>query len=187
MDAQNAMSEMILCVSIELILLVLILVYMVLAIVLGLVRGWNYLKTYSDEKTEKEYHWHNERIVLTLAGFSLTALSLLLSIQFEELAQISSTLFFFSIAFSALILSSISIRLRFRKFSIYLSDVLLNVGLLAIGCGFLVFFAKAFSWYDGSTVVFIFLIVALFVVSLANYFFFDRYTKYWREGEKRND
>ena len=76
-SVQNAISEvkMLLCISIELLLLVLILVYMVLAIILGLVRGWKYLKEYPDEKTGKEYHWHNERITLTLAGFSLTAFS----------------------------------------------------------------------------------------------------------------
>jgi len=179
------MSEMILCVSIELILLILIVAYMVLAIVLGLVRGWNYLKGSPVEKTGKEYHWHNERIVLTLAGFSLTALSLFLSIQFKELAQISSTLIFFSIAFSTLILSSLFLRLRVRRFSTYLADVFLNTGLLSIGCGLLVFFAKFVSPYDGSTIVFTLLVVALVFVSLVNYFFFDRYMKYWREEKKK--
>lgn len=166
---------------------ILIAVYMFLATVLGLVRGWKYLKGTPDEKTGKEYHQHNERITLTLAGFSLTALALLLRIQSEELTQISSTLMFFSIAFTTLILSSLSIRWRFRNFFIYLSDVFLNTGLLSIGCGLLVFFANVFSWYDGSTIVFTILVVVLFFVSLVNYFFFDRYTKHWRGGEKKNE
>jgi hypothetical protein len=163
-----------------------ILVYMVLAIILGLVRGWHYLKGYPDEKAGKEYHRHNESITLTLAGFSLTALALLLSIRFEELTQISPTLLFFSIAFTTLILSSIFIRLRIRNLFLYISDVLLNVGLLSIGCGFLVFFADVFS-YDGSTIVFFILVAVLFFVSLVNYFFFDRYAEYWREGEKKSE
>lgn len=158
---------------------------MLLSIMLGLGRGWQYLKRPQDEEKEKEYHWHNERIVLTLAGFSLTALSLFVNIQFRELAQLSSTIMFFSIALSVLILSSISLRLRVRKLSLYLSDVFENAGLLAIACGFLVFFANNLSWYDGSTIVFAILVVALFLVSLINYFFFDRYTKYWREGERK--
>lgn len=166
-------------------LLTLILVYMVLAIVVGLVKGWKYLKTAPNEKTGKEYHMHNERIVLTLAGFSLTAISLFVNIQIKELAQISSTLLFFSIAFSALILSSIFIRFRLAQFFIYLSDVLLNVGLLAIGCGFMVFFVDRFSWFDGSTMVFITLVFVLFFVSLVNYFFFDRYVKYWQEERQK--
>lgn len=173
--------------SSELLLIILILVYMVLAIVLGLIRGWKYLKSYPDEKLGKEYHRHNERIVLTLAGFSLTALSLFISIQFRELAQISSTLLFFSIAFSALISSSIFIRFRIRKFFLYLSDVLLNVGLLAIGCGFLVFFGDRFSYYDSLTIVFVILVVVLFLVSLVNYFFFDKYVKYWQEVIKMSN
>ena len=175
---------MLLCISTKLLLIILILVYTVLAIVLGLIRGWKYLKSYPDEQRGKEYHRHNERIVLTLAGFSLTALSLFISIQFRELAQISSTLLFFSIAFSALILSSIFIRFRIRQFFLYLSDVLLNVGLLSIGCGFLVFFVDRFSWYDSLAIVFSILVAVLFLTSLVNYFFFDKYAKYWQESDK---
>lgn len=170
--------------STETLLLILILVYMVLAIVVGLIRGWKYLKTIPNEETGKEYHLHNERIILTLAGFSLTALSLLISIQSRELAQISSTLFFFSIAFSSLVLSSILIRFRFMQFLIYLSDVLLNVGLLSIGCGFLIFFANRFSWSDGSTIVFMVLVIALLCLTLANYFFFSKIVKNKKESEK---
>ena len=189
MDVQNVISEikMVLCISLELILLILIAIYMVLATVLGLVRGWKYLKDHPNEETGKEYHHHNERIIFILAGFSLTAIALLVSIQFKELAQISSTLQFFSIAFTTFILSSLSIRWRFRNFFVYLSDVFLNVGLLSIGCGFLVFFANFRSWYDGSTIVFMILVVVLFLASLVNYFFFDEYTEKWREGEKRSE
>lgn len=183
----NEWEALILCASIEQLLIILIAVYMILAVVLGLVRGWNYLKSIPDEKVGKEYHWHNERIALILAGFSLTALSLFLSVQFKGLAQISSTLIFFSIAFSVLILSTISIRLRFRKFFVYLSDVLLNAGYLAIGCGFLTFFVDFLSWSDGSTIVFAIFVIVLFFVSLLNYFFFDRYTEYWRGGEKTSE
>lgn len=177
---------MILCLSLELILIILIVVYMVLATVLGLVRGWNYLKGYPDEEKGKGYHRHNERIIFTLAGFSLTVIALLVSIQFNELAQISSTLQFFSIAFATLILASLFIRWRFRNFFVYLSDVFLNVGLLSISCGLLVFFANFFSWYDGSTIVFTILVVVLFLASLVNYFFFDEYTAKWR-GEKKSE
>jgi len=176
-------GEIILCFSLEQMLLVVIAVYVFLATVLGLLRGWKYLKGFPDEKTGKEYHLHNERIILTMTGFSLTAITLLISIQLTELAQISSTLVFFSIAFTSLVLSHISIRFRVRNFFIYLSDVLLNLGLLSIGCGFLVFFANFFSSYDPTTITFVFLVGALFFVSLVNYFFFDRYVKYW-QGEK---
>ena len=180
-------EETILCVSLELMLLILIVVYVLLATVLGLIRGWNYLKDSPDEKTGRDYHLHNESITLTLAGFSLTALALLVSIRFNELAQISSILKFFALAFTTLILSALFIRWRFRNFFVYLADVFLNAGLLSIGCGFLVFFVEFFSWYDSSTIVFIILVVALFFLSLANYFFFDRYVQYWRGGEKRSE
>ena len=177
----------ILCVSLESLLLIAVVVYMFLATVLGLVRGWDYLKGFPDEKTGKDYHLHHERITLTLAGFSITVLALLLSIHFQQLVQISSTLEFFSVAFATLIMSSLFIRWRFRNFFIYLADVFLITGLLSIGCGFLVFFAEFFSLYDSSTIVFIILVVVLFLTFLANYFFFDRYTQYWQGGEKKNE
>jgi hypothetical protein len=169
----------------ESLLLIVIVVYLASAIVWGLAKNWKYLKTIPDEKVGKEYYLHDERIVLTLAGFSLTALSLLISIQSKELAQISSTLLFFSIAFSSLVLSSIFIRaFRFLRFFIYLSDVLLNVGLLAFSCGFLVFFADRFSWNDGSTIVFAVLVFALFCLTLANYFFFSKTVSNQKRSEK---
>lgn len=171
------------CVSIETLLLSLIFVYIVLAVFLGLVRGWCYLKKRPVEKTGKEYHFHNETIIFSLAGFSLTALSLFLSIQFSKLAQISSIILFFSIAFTTLIFSSIFIRLRIRNFFLYLSDVFMNVGLLSIVCGFLVFFFSVFV-SDILIIVFTILVVGLFLMSLVNYYFFDKYTEFWREGEK---
>lgn len=163
--------------TLELMLLILIIVYVFLATILGLARRWNYLKSFPDEKKGKEYHWHNESITFTLAGFSITAIALLVSIQFNELAQISSTLEFFSIAFTTLILSSLFLRLRIRRLFTYLADVFLNAGLLSIACGFLVFFANVFSLYDGSTIVFIFLVVALLIMFSVNYLLFDRVTK----------
>lgn len=169
--------------SIETLLSVIILVYVILA-VLGLVRGRRYLSTTPDEEAGRPYHFHNERVILTLAGFSLTALSLLISLQSRELVQISSTLFFFSISFSSLVLSSIFIRFRFVQFLIYISDVLLNVGLLSISCGLLVFFANRFSLSDWSTIVFVVLFIAVFCLTLANYFFFIKIASNRKEVEK---
>lgn len=170
--------------SIEAWLLILILVYVILAILGGLITRWKYLKSIPKEEVGKEYHFHNERIILTLAGFSLTALSLLISLQSRDLLQISSTLLFFSLAFSSLILSSVIIRFRVIQFLIYLSDILLNVGLLSISSGLLVFFANKFSLSDGSTIVFIILFIALFFLTLANYFFFLKIVGNRKEAEE---
>lgn len=177
-------EETILCFSLELILLVLILAYMILALVLGLIRGRKYLKASPVEKTGREYYRHNERMNFILAGFSLTAIVLLMNIHFNAQiqTQISSILLFFSIAFTSLVLSTIFIRFRVRNIFLYLSDVLSNVGLLSIGSGFLVFFADVFA-FTGSTIIFIIFVVVLFSLSLVNYFFFDKYTKHWRSEE----
>jgi uncharacterized membrane protein YccC len=130
-----------------------------------------------DEEKGRTYHLHQERIVLMLAGFSLTALSILIGIQSRELSQISSSLVFFSIAFSSLVMSAVAIRFRIAEFFIYLSDVLLNVGLLAISCGFLVFFADRFSWTDGSTIIFMVLVIALLTFTFVYYLSLNRILK----------
>jgi len=172
--------------TVEFTLLILIAIYIFLSIILGLIRGWKYLRRVPNEEMEKEYHFHNERVILILAGFSLTALSIVISQLTVEPTELSSTLIFFSLALCVLILSSIALRLRVRRFSIYLSDVLLNAGLLSIGCGFLIFFAKTFSWFDISTIIFTILVVLIFLATLVNYFYFDRYMRYWR-GNKRSE
>jgi len=164
-------------------LLLVIAVYFFLAVLWG-VRRWKDMKESPDEKTGKEYHLHQERIVLTLAGFSLTALSILIGIQSRELCQISSILLFFSIAFSSLIMSSVLVRFRIAEFFIYLSDVLLNVGLLAISCGFLVFLADRFSWTDGSTIVFMVLVVFLLCFTFAYYLSFNKILRNDKNSEE---
>lgn len=172
--------------SIELVLFFAIITYIFLSIVLGLRKGWKYLKEAPNEEREKEYHFHNEKITLTLAGFSLTALSIVIS-RSTELAEFSSNLMFFSLGISVLILSSITLRLRVRRFSIYLSDILLNAGLLSIVCGFLIFFVKKFSWLDVSAIIFTILIALIFLATLVNYFYFERYMKYYTEGGKKSE
>lgn len=164
-------------------LLLVIAVYFFLAVLWGVIR-WKHMKESPDEKTGKEYHLHQERIVLTLAGFSLTALSILIGIQSRELSQISSILLFFSIAFSSLIMSSVLVRFRIAEFFIYLSDVLLNVGLLAISCGFLVFLADRFLWTDGSTIVFMVLVVFLLCFTFAYYLSFNKILRSDKNSEE---
>jgi hypothetical protein len=179
-----------LCLSVELFLSSLVLAYPVLAIILGIRKAWSYLTSKSNAKTEeqkreeRDYLRHKERISLTFAGFSLTALTLFVSIQLRELAQLSSTIFFFSTAFSLLILSYLSSLISRVRFFTYLSDVLLNTSLLAIACGFLIFFGNFLSWNNGSTIIFIILATALFVGASYEQYFFLEVTKDFQEVKK---
>jgi len=108
-------------VTIDFLLLVVILIYFVLAMLWGALH-WKHMKEPTDEKEGREYHLNHERIVLMLAGFSLTALSILIGLQSREQTQISSILVFFSVAFSSLLLSAVIVRFRIAEFFIYLSD-----------------------------------------------------------------
>jgi MFS family permease len=172
---------MVLCVPTDIVLLVLISIYMILAILLGLLGGWRYQRSVPKEETGREYHMQSERVVLTLAGFSLTSLSLFVSIQFRELAQLSSTILFFSIALSVLVLSYISLLMRFRQFFLYLSNILVNTGLLSIASGFLVFFESFLSWSNGSTIVFSVLVILVFIGILVDQFFYYQHIKNWEK------
>lgn len=170
--------------TIDSLLLIVVTIYFVLAILWGVIR-WKHMKKAQDEREGREYHLHQERIVLMLAGFSLTALSILIGIQSRDPAsQISSVVVFFSVAFSSLIMSAVVVRFRIAEFFIYLSDVLLNVGILAISCGFLVFFADRFSWTDGSTIVFMVLVVSLLVFTFAYYLFYNNILRTEKSSER---
>lgn len=132
-----------------------------------------YLKSHPDEDIGKDYHFQHENAALTLAGFSLTAIALLVGIRYTDLSTISSTLAFFSLSFLFLILSPTFLKFRFVNFFVYLADILFNAGLLSIACGFLVFFGEVVSWTDWSTIIFIILVVILTLASIANYVLLD--------------
>lgn len=170
-------------ISPELVLFCLIAVYLLLATILAFFRCRKYLRKHPDEKIGVAYYHNDERNTLTFAGFSLTALALLVGLQINRSLVLSSEIQFFSLAFALILMAFLCLRFRFVNISIYLSDVLLNAGLLSIGCGFLVFFIKNVSWFDGSTIIFIILVTVLFLVSLVNYIFFDVYSR-GTEGEK---
>lgn len=153
-------------------LIILIAVYLSIAIGVASYRLRKYLKSHPDEDAGRDYHFQHENVSLTLAGFSLTAIALLVSL-YSNFSTVSPTLAFFSLSFLFLILSPTFLRFRFVNFFVYVADVLFNAGLLSIACGFLVFFGEVVSWTDWSTVIFSILVGALFFASLANYILFE--------------
>jgi hypothetical protein len=169
--------------SAESLLMILIAIYLVIAIGVGSYRLRKYLQEHPNEKEGKEYSFQNETSALTLAGFSLTALALLISIRYNDLNSISSTLQFFSLAFLFLILSPTFIKFRIANFFVYIADVFMNAGLLSIACGFLVFFGETVSWANWSTVIFSVLVVALFLASLINYILVESVVESKNDGK----
>jgi len=162
--------------TLELLLFVLIAFYVLFASILAFVGSRKYLADHPDEEIGRAYFQNDERNNLAFAGFSLTALALLVGLQFNKIIPLSTTIQFFSLAFTLIIISYLFVRFRYMNVFVYLSDVLLNAGLLSIGCGFLVFFAKNVSPSDSSTVIFTILVLVLFIASFVNYFFFQKYT-----------
>jgi hypothetical protein len=166
--------------SAEISLLLLVMAYLAIAIGIGSYRLNTYLKRHPNEKQGKDYHFQHSNASLTLSGFSLTAIALLITIQYSGITDaplvqsaISPTLTFFSLSFLFLILSPVLLNFRFVNFFVYIADVFFSAGLLAIACGFLVFFGETTSWTDWTSLIFGTLVFALFLTSLINYSLFE--------------
>jgi hypothetical protein len=160
--------------SLEQWLLILLLAYVLAFALAGLTKGRKYLKTYSSGK-KGEYFFHSVEVTLTLAGLSITSLALFIGLGIDNLNRFSSIILFFSISFVVLALSSNFARFP-RRFYTFIADILADVGILAIACGFLVFFVNELSPSYGLILTYgIFIIVFIFLSGLDLY----KYYKYW--------
>lgn len=167
--------------SLEQWLLILLLAYVLVFVLLGLTKGRKYLKTYSSEKKVPEYFFHSVEVTLTLAGLSITSLALFVSLGIENLKRFSSIVLFFSISFVVLALSFNFAGFP-RRFYTFIADLLADVGMLAIGCGFLVFFVNELPLSYGLILTYgLFITVFIFLSCLDLY----KYYKYWSLFEVR--
>jgi hypothetical protein len=153
-------------------LICLIVVYVLVATGIGYYRLRKFHREHPGERG-KNYQFTHDSSALTLAGFSITAIAVLVSIGYRNIVYISSTLAFFSLAFLFLILAPTINRLKFIKFFSYIANVFFDAGLLSIACGFLESFGKNVSWTDWSTIIFAILVIALMIFSLANFLFVE--------------
>lgn len=146
------------------------------SIIIALVRGRKYLAEHPKEEKERDYFFHDEEMTLILAGFALTALVLFISLS-QNLSEFASVILFFSIAFLMLTLSYLFMQIRTTRLLPYLSNVMMDTGLLAVGCGFLVFFWQKFQWSFGISIVYILFIILFIVLSVVNFYY---YIEYWK-------
>jgi hypothetical protein len=129
----------------EIALLVLLLLYFAIFVGVGLGKGWKYLGSDVQGKDDKDYLPKFQEFSLSLAGLAVTAIALFVSIKFggtfSSLENFTAIILFFSISFVTLSLSwNLS---RFSKGTYhFLSGVLSDMGVLSIGCGFLIFFYR---------------------------------------------
>lgn len=164
------------CITLEESLIALLLIYMFSSIIIALVRGRKYLAEHPKEEKERDYFFHSEEMTLILAGFALTALVLFISLS-QNLVEFASVILFFSTAFLMLTLSYIFMQLRTTRLLPYLSNVMMDTGLLSIGCGFLVFFWQKFQWSFGISIVYVLFIILFVVLSMVNFYY---YYEYWK-------
>jgi hypothetical protein len=172
LDVINRMEENML---LEEALLILLFCYITGFLLFGLAKGRKYFKSYYSRKSSGDYLFHSIDVTLTLAGLSMTALALIVGLGFEHLERMSSIILFFSISFVALALSSNVARFPRRSYT-FIADVLADVGILGIGCGFLAFFEKELPSFYGLKIVYsIFIIVFMILTSLELF----KYYRYW--------
>ena len=172
-------------ISLEQWLLILLLAYVLIFLSLGLAKGRKYFKSYSSGTESGEYFFHSVEVTLTLAGLSITSLALFVGLGIGNLNRFSSIILFFSISFVVLALSSIFARFS-RRFYTFIADTLADVGLLAIGCGFLVFFVEELSLSYGLILTYGLFITAFILLSCLD---LHKYYRYWSlfEVQEGND
>jgi len=143
---------------------------------LGLVKGRKYFESHpsvgapSDSLNRK----------LTLAGIAVTALAIFLGLGLSNLERVSSIVLFLSISFVAFVVSSDFVRFPKGSYK-YIADILENTGILAIGCGFLVFFEKELPSSYGLIFTFGFFIIVFILLSCVDFY---NYSRYWSALEQ---
>lgn len=155
-------------------LLVLLFIYVAAFLLLGITKGRKYLKTHPPEEARRDYLFHSVEVTLTLAGLAVTALALFIGLGIERLEQFSSMILFFSISFVSLTLSSNFARFP-RRFFTYMADILADMGVLAIGCGFLVFFERNIN-SPSITITYVIFVTVFILLSALDAF---KYYRYW--------
>jgi hypothetical protein len=156
-------------------LLILLLGYVLSFALLGLIKGRKYFKSYPTAKGKDNYRLHSFDVKLTLAGLSITSLALFIGLGLSNLERLSSIILFFSIAFVAFVVASDFERFH-KGFYTFTADVLENLGILAIGCGFLVFFTKELPLSNGLILTYGFFITVFILLSCLDLY---KYWQYW--------
>lgn len=163
-------------------LLILLLAYVLSFALLGLAKGRQYFKSYSSGKASDEYFLNSVNATLTLAGLSITSLAIFIGLGISNLERFSSIILFFSISFVAFAVSSDIARFR-RGFYTFIADVIQNVGILAVGCGFLVFFEKELPSSYGLILTYGLFITVFILLSCLDFY---KYYRYWSSFETAN-
>jgi len=121
-----------------------------------------------------------ESSALVLAGFALTALTVLVSVYSNSLSRVQDMMIFFSISFVLLLMVSLLTHFRTRNLYGVLCHALRFAGILAIGDGFLVFFYAEMP----SALLLVWIYVA-FLIAFSMITLFDLYHYYLRWKESR--
>jgi hypothetical protein len=166
----------------EILLLVLLVAYFSIFTGLALIKGRKYWQSHSQKNDNKDDLLQSQNS-LTLSGLALTAIALFVSLRFQgtlsSLASFSTIILFFSISFITLALSWNITRFP-EEIYCFESSVLSDIGVLSIGCGFLIFF---YSSFDAFSLPFfpVPITFGLFIVVFLCFAYMDfrRYNRLW--------
>lgn len=164
-------------------LIILLFIYSVFSLSLALIKGKDYLLTFVDDKVASELFFHSQNFTVALSALSITALALFIGLNPNPigLAQFSPIILFFSISFVTLALAWNVVRFP-KVIYYYISEILADIGILSIACGFLVFFYYRLPLLNELTLPFFVFIAFFLVLSTVN---LQKYYKYW-SNLKRN-
>jgi hypothetical protein len=151
----------------ELAFIIFLVSYLLLFIIIGKIISKEYLWNYSRKKEDRDFS-------LAMAGFSVTAIALVLTIEYSHIILFSPIILFLSISLATLTLSWYINRFQVEWFQMgfgsFVSNVLTNTGIMSLSSGFIEFFYSGLpkelvnDWFP-ICLVFGTLIVAIGVVS----------------------
>jgi hypothetical protein len=150
--------------------------FFLLMILSGCVFGRRYLKQ-AIPRSEFPRLERSQVTCFTLAGFSLTAMTLFAAFFSTDLSAIRGTLGYLSLALVLFLVAAYLVQIRINVTS-YMSETFELTGILAIGAAFLEFFSEQMPWAFELVAIYWAMFLAVFLLGV---YFCKSYVDYWRK------
>lgn len=134
---------------------------------------------YSDSLHQSYMQMENSALVL--AGFALTALTVLISVYSNNLARVNDMITFFSLSFVLLVVVSLLTYFRTHNLFSFLCYAFRYASVLAIGNGFLVFFLVEMPCAPLVAWIYVLFIIAFVGITLLDLY---HYYLWWKESRR---
>lgn len=154
-----------------------------LMVSLGIILGRRYLMQ-DIKRSEFSRLERNQVTYFTLAGFSLTAMSLFGAFFIGTLVRVQGTLTYLSVALVLFLIAAYLVQIRLTYLTSYLSEILEWTGVLALGAAFWHFFSEQLPEALELSLIYWIMLLAVFTIGIINLRF---YSAHWRDLDDKKD